>query len=147
MIVDCEPGTYSTGSQASCTPCPAGQSCPQADGSLNQNCTPGTYSIGMLWCHYYIIIGFLIIGRETTCVSCPAGSYCPYTDRDEVNTCELGSYSTGGQSSCTLCPAGRFEAQLFYVHLAVCSIRIYRGCLCLIVFLFCFATGLAQVSM
>ena len=58
LVLQCEPGTYSTGLQDYCTPCPAGQQCPDADGSLNQNCTSGHYSIGIamisLLHHYYI---------------------------------------------------------------------------------------------
>ena len=62
--------------QDSCT------SCPHADGSLNQNCTGGHYSIG----------------RSVACVSCPPGYYCPHINLAEVLACDLGTYSVGGQA-------------------------------------------------
>ena len=110
LMLECEPGMYSTGLQDSCTPCPAGQQCPHADGSLNQNCTSGHYSIGKAMmsssCHDFIQCS-LIIGRSVSCTRCPPGHYCPRTDLAEVLGCQLGTYSVGGQTSCTMCPAER----------------------------------------
>ena len=39
-------GTYSVGSQISCTSCPAGEACPNTNSNETVTCSPGEYSVG-----------------------------------------------------------------------------------------------------
>ena len=39
-------GSYSVGSQTSCTPCPAGEACPNTNSNETITCLPGEYSVG-----------------------------------------------------------------------------------------------------
>ena len=90
LEIPCPPGTYSFGSQTSCTSCPPGEKCPYRDGSGNSKCNAGEYSIG----------------RATSCTSCPKGFACTNSTSDYKVECQLGTFSTGQQTACTPCPAG-----------------------------------------
>ena len=70
----CDPGTYSSGSQTSCTSCPAGSACPSTTQAVVDTCDAGTYSTG----------------NQASCTPCPAGFACPNTDDNTMNACAAG---------------------------------------------------------
>ena len=43
--IDCAQGFYSLGRNESCIRCPAGQKCPNTDGTSIEDCPPGQYSV------------------------------------------------------------------------------------------------------
>jgi len=45
VVIDCAPGTVSTGGNTTCTVCPAGKYCPNTDGTGIGSCLPGQYSL------------------------------------------------------------------------------------------------------
>ena len=72
-------GSYSTGSQASCTDCSAGNFCNDPTSSTETPCSSGEYSFA----------------RSSSCTPCPAGYECPSTDGSQNAPCQPGYYSTG----------------------------------------------------
>lgn len=57
IVIPCPSGTYSTGSQSSCTACPPGWACPYTDRATRHPCNLGTYSDA----------------GQASCTVCPAG--------------------------------------------------------------------------
>ena len=87
--VPCVLGSFSTGSQASCTPCPAGHSCASTTSLASTPCSSGLYSLPGV----------------SSCTPCPRGSRCPDASVEPV-ACTSGEYSGEGQVACEVCPAG-----------------------------------------
>lgn len=83
-------GSYSTSGQASCTPCPAGQSC--ADPAVNPvNCVGGTFAPP----------------GSVVCKGCPAGFKCS-SPSGRPEACPSGHISGSNQTSCSPCSQGKF---------------------------------------
>lgn len=111
-MATCAEGSYSIGSQGSCTPCAAGLygSTKGLTGpACSGVCPSGRYSsLGSSGC--------------SDCTAAP-GSYCPSNSASPVGVqCENGKYGPGGSSpGCTLCPAGRFAIPLAVLSNSLCS--------------------------
>jgi hypothetical protein len=87
----CGLGFQSSMGQLSCSPCPAGFTCPStSDPSLNIPCSPGFYSAE----------------GDVNCNACMAGNYCPNTTMAEEFSCPKGTYSKAAAVSCSPCPLG-----------------------------------------
>ena len=51
----CFKGSYSVGNQTVCTPCPAGEACPNTHTNQSIICSPGEYSVGsQTVCHHLV---------------------------------------------------------------------------------------------
>ena len=88
--VSCLASEYSPSGRMTCSDCPKGFYCPQAELSSPIACPNGTYSVS--------------IGAKR-CLECPAGNSCMYSDQSPVE-CKNGTYSTGSSLHCSPCPAG-----------------------------------------
>ena len=76
--VECGNGKYSsTVGVIACTSCPAGFECQAKDGSRNNPCPLGSFSL---------------LG-DAQCTLCEAGKMCPRTDSALQIDCEPGTYS------------------------------------------------------
>lgn len=121
--IACSAGTYSLGSNTTCTTCPAGKKCPNTDGTGIEDCPSGQYALaGSVTCtlcprgyacpdpassvKVKCDSGTYSTGEQASCTQCPAGYYCPSTVTDIEYQCPDGTYSVGNQSSCTNCPKG-----------------------------------------
>ena len=92
-IISCSSGTFSTGYQGSCTPCPLNFYQYNAGQSGCLQCPIGTTTAAT--------------GSFSFAACCPAGSY----GQDGMTFCLLcppGTYSLAGASVCTPCPAGTY---------------------------------------
>jgi hypothetical protein len=89
---DCPEGTFSNEGDLgkkihccdlfwiACTLCPAGYTCPNADGSSKEECAAGSFSLRGV----------------KDCTVCPAGHQCPYKDDEFIEVCPAGTFSTTG---------------------------------------------------
>lgn len=87
--VACPTGSYAAAAgSVSCTSCPAGYACHDAD-AAPALCPANTYApLG-----------------SSKCLSCPDGFSCPAPDALPV-ACPTGTYSPAGSALCRTCPAG-----------------------------------------
>ena len=132
----CPPGT-TTGNDETCDPCPAGTYRGESETKCT-DCTASAFSTaGQAKCDYTTDTcpaGTYPLDADKACAGCPAGLYskvpiasvagcvgkCPtgtYSDEKglisdlQCKICGPGKYSDkkGTSSSCTLCPAGRYN--------------------------------------
>ena len=85
----CDPGTFMTSGQVTCTQCSVGQASRYCGGPSCTDCGAGTYSA--------------VVGA-THCADCEPGYYC--LGAGTRNSCEAGTYSDVGMTFCYNCTAG-----------------------------------------
>jgi len=121
----CEPNEVSSANAIACTPCPAGYSCPDSDQASLEACAVGTYSLaGETTCTTCpagyscapddltacpdgsYADGATVSDERVECVPCDPGYMCADRTVSTRVACSPGSFSVGGESVCTVCPAG-----------------------------------------
>ena len=106
----CPPGSTYSGTDGTCSECPAGKFCPLAIGGYRADgidCVDGTYSKA----------------GQTECTLCPAGFSC--ADKITPVACNDGEYQIGGNKDCSVCP--KDHECPFKKNIAPCPIFHYSN--------------------
>ena len=124
----CLPGTFSSTSLVSCSPCDAGFYAPEKGLKQCLNCSAGNYSrAGSSTCSVCQPGNFSLQGSPQ-CHGCPPGSYQDSIGQSACITCGRGSYSDSLASrSCTECQAGLDTQTVGAANASACARLCDRG--------------------
>ena len=120
----CAAGSYSSGRQDACTPCPIGKfapgtaysvctDCPANSfyptaGATACNCPAGTYQNGAVCAE--CPAGSYSTAGMATCNTCNPGTFTSQTKQSLCSTCSAGTYSRRGETACTGCSPGTYTS-------------------------------------
>ena len=109
--VQCAAGTYQSGVEQICQPCPPGSITATSGLFACSVCPSGTKSNTHLDSCTDCLAGQMSEAGSTVCVDCPAGSVSPSFRSPSCLNCPAGTFqNVSGATSCENCPYGKFEA-------------------------------------
>jgi hypothetical protein len=111
LVLQCQPGTYSTGGASNCTVCPVGKFTSAVTQSTCSKCSVGQYnpSTNQTSCIVCPTGKYTDLQGQSICTSCTAGYSASTLGSTVCSICSVGLYSSSASSACISCVAGKYS--------------------------------------
>ena len=110
--LDCAVGKFAgERGQSQCEYCPSGHGSSDTGAEQCEPCAPGKFND---------------VDDQGVCKSCAAGQFEQESGSTGCEDCGAGTYSGSGQTACTLCPQGRWNAYTGRTACFACAVGMYQ---------------------